>query len=104
MAINESLNVLRSRGREAGPVDERIEADDAGPSDLLAAGQGRDAVLAAVRRLRPEHRSVIVLRYFVDLPYEDIAQVLELDAKTVKSRLYSARQVLKEQLAGRGVD
>jgi RNA polymerase sigma-70 factor (ECF subfamily) len=70
---------------------------------VLAAGQGREAVLAAVGRLKPEHRSVVVLHYFVDLPYEDIADVLDVDAKTVKSRLYSARQVLKDQLAARGV-
>jgi RNA polymerase sigma-70 factor, ECF subfamily len=102
MAINESLNVLRSRGRAGEPLDERLPTEDAGPADLLAAGQGREAVLAAVGRLKPEHKSVIVLRYFVDLPYEDIAQVLELDPKTVKSRLYTARQLLKDQLAARG--
>jgi RNA polymerase sigma-70 factor (ECF subfamily) len=103
MAINESLNILRAHGRDAEPVDERLPAGDAGPVDVLAAGQGREAVLAAVGRLKPEHRSVIVLHYFVDLPYQDIADVLEVDAKTVKSRLYSARQVLKDQLAARGV-
>ena len=103
MAINESLNILRSHGRDAEPVDERLAADEAGPADMLAVGQGREAILAAVGRLKPEHRSVIVLHYFVDLPYEDIADVLEVDAKTVKSRLYSARQVLKDQLASRGV-
>ena len=103
MAINESLNILRSHGRDAEPVDERLPAEDAGPMDVLAAGQGREAVLAAVGRLKPEHRSVVVLHYFVDLPYEDIADVLDVDAKTVKSRLYSARQVLKNQLAARGV-
>ena len=103
MAINESLNVLRSRRREAEPVDERLPSGDAGPAEALAAGQGREAVLAAVQRLKPDYRSVIVLRYFVDLPYEDIADVLEVDAKTVKSRLYTARQLLKDQLAARGL-
>lgn len=103
MAINESLNVLRSRGREAEPLDECLPSGDAGPPDALAAGQNREAVLAAVRRLKPEHRSVIVLRYFLELPYEDIAEALELDAKTVKSRLYTARQLLKDQLTARGV-
>jgi RNA polymerase sigma-70 factor (ECF subfamily) len=104
MAINESLNVLRSRGRTVEPVDERLPTEDAEPPDELAAGQTRETVLAAVRRLKPEHRSVIVLRYYVDLPYGDIADVLELDTKTVKSRLYTARQLLKDQLAARGVE
>lgn len=103
MAINESLNILRSRGRDTEAVDERLPSGEPGPADELAAGQNREAVLAAVRRLKPEYRSVIVLRYFVELPYEDIAEVVEVDAKTVKSRLYTARQLLKEQLAARGV-
>ena len=59
-------------------------------------------VLDAVGRLKPEHRAVIVLRYFVDRNYEDIGQILDIDAKTVKSRLYTARQLLKKQLAARG--
>jgi RNA polymerase sigma-70 factor, ECF subfamily len=103
MAINESLNVLRVRGRSAGPVDERLPDDCAGPSELLATGQAREAVLAAVERLKPEHRSVIVLRYFAELDYEDMGEALGIDAKTVKSRLYTARQLLKDRLANCGV-
>jgi RNA polymerase sigma-70 factor (ECF subfamily) len=103
MAINESLNILRVRDRNAGPVDEHLPADDAGPSDLLADDQQRDVVLEAVERLKPEHRAVIVLRYFVDRNYEDIGEILGIDAKTVKSRLYTARQLLKEQLGTRGL-
>ena len=90
------------RDRNAGPVDERLPADDAGPSELLADDQRREVVLEAVERLKPEHRAVIVLRYFVDRNYEDMGEILGIDAKTVKSRLYTARQLLKEQLATRG--
>jgi RNA polymerase sigma-70 factor (ECF subfamily) len=102
MAINESLNVLRARGRVAGPVEECLAEDGAGPSELLDLGQRREALLEAVDRLKPEHRAVIVLRYFVDRNYEDMGEILGIDAKTVKSRLYTARQILKDQLASRG--
>ena len=102
MAINESLNILRVRDRNAGPVDERLPAEDAGPSELLAEDQRRDVVLDALDRLKPEHRAVIVLRYFVDRNYEDMGEILGIDAKTVKSRLYTARQLLKDQLSSRG--
>ena len=102
MAINESLNILRVRGRNAGPVDERFPEDGAGPSDLLAGDQTREAVLEAVGRLKPEHRAVIVLKYFVDRNYEDMGEILGIDARTVKSRLYTARQLLKDQLSARG--
>ena len=102
MAINESLNILRVRDRNMGPIDERLPVDDAGPYELLADDQRREVVLEAVDRLKPEHRAVIVLRYFVDRNYEDMGEILGIDAKTVKSRLYTARQLLKEQLALRG--
>jgi RNA polymerase sigma-70 factor (ECF subfamily) len=102
MAINESLNILRVRGRNVGPVDEQYPADDAGPVESLAGDEDRTAVLGALDRLKPEYRAVIVLRYFVDQNYEDIGQALNIDAKTVKSRLFTARQLLKEQLAARG--
>ena len=90
------------RDRSAGPVDEQLAADDAGPTELLAEGQRRDAVLDAVQKLKPEYRAVIVLRYFVDRSYEDMGQILGIEASKVKSRLYEARQLLKEQLAARG--
>jgi RNA polymerase sigma-70 factor (ECF subfamily) len=103
MAINESLNILRVRGRDEGPVDARIPADGAGPSELAAECQARDVVLDALSRLKPEYRAVIVLRYFVDRGYADMGEILGIDAKTVKSRLYTARQLLKEQLASHGM-
>jgi RNA polymerase sigma-70 factor (ECF subfamily) len=102
MAINESLNILRVRGRNAGPVDERLPEEGAGPSELLAEDQTREVVLEAVERLKPEYRAVIVLRYFVDRDYEDMGEILGIDSKTVKSRLYTARQLLKDQLSSRG--
>jgi RNA polymerase sigma-70 factor, ECF subfamily len=47
---------------------------------------------------------VITLRHFMHLSYEDMAEVLQLPEKTVKSRLYSARQLLREHLLRCGVD
>jgi RNA polymerase sigma-70 factor (ECF subfamily) len=60
-------------------------------------------LLEAVEGLKPEHRAVIVLRYFVDRSYEDMGEILGIDARTVKSRLYTARQQLKDQLATQGL-
>jgi len=98
MAINESLNILRVRGRNAGPVDEQLPADEPGMVESLAGSEDRNAVLAAIDGLKAEYRAVIALRYFADQSYEDMAQALGIDAKTVKSRLFTARQQLKERL------
>jgi RNA polymerase sigma-70 factor (ECF subfamily) len=58
--------------------------------------------MAAIMTLRDEYRAVIVLRHFLGCSYEDMAVILEVPDKTVKSRLFSARQLLKSAMESRG--
>jgi RNA polymerase sigma-70 factor (ECF subfamily) len=53
--------------------------------------------------LQEDYRVVVVLRHFSDLSYRDISEVLHIPEKTVKSRLYSARQLMKAQLIEQGL-
>jgi RNA polymerase sigma-70 factor (ECF subfamily) len=46
---------------------------------------------------------VIVLHYFTECSYRQIGEILDLPEKTVKSRLFSARQQLKNRLQEHGV-
>jgi RNA polymerase sigma-70 factor (ECF subfamily) len=57
-------------------------------------------VQAALLELAPAYREVVVLRHFAELSYEEIAAVLGIPAKTVKSRLHTARQQLGARLFG----
>ena len=52
--------------------------------------------------LEPNYRAVIILRHFVHFSYDEIAQILDLAEKTVKSRLFTARQLLREALEAKG--
>jgi RNA polymerase sigma-70 factor (ECF subfamily) len=61
------------------------------------------ALTEAVRALPPRRRLVVFLRYFADLPYETIAEVLEVDAGTVGATLAQARQALAASLDEEGV-
>ena len=49
-------------------------------------------------RLATNDRTVLTLRHFSECSYQEIAQVLEIDEKTVKSRLFEARQRLRALL------
>jgi len=89
--VNECLNVLRSR-RPEEPVPELSEKR--GPLERLEAEERRRRVRTALRGLTAEHQEVLVLRHFAELSYDDIAGVLGVPAKTVKSRLFTARQKL----------
>ena len=61
-----------------------------------------ERVQAGLLRLPAELREVLVLRHFLELSYGDIGAALLLPEKTVKSRLYSARQRLGQILLGGG--
>ncbi len=101
IALNESINVLgRSRHCEAISGDEVDQTP--GVERQVESEQMSLAIEQALLRIPPEHRAVIVLRHFQHLSYEDISDILEIPEKTVKSRLYSARQQLRELLLEAG--
>jgi len=57
-----------------------------------------DRLLQAMDKLDTKHRSVLVLRYFNDLSYREIAEALEIPLGTVKSRLNQSLRYLKQQM------
>jgi RNA polymerase sigma-70 factor (ECF subfamily) len=59
-------------------------------------------LLRALMTLRTDYRAVIVLRHFTGCSYEDVSDILGVPEKTVKSRLFSARQQLKTALQAQG--
>lgn len=99
--LNECLNTLRAR-RPTQVIDERFPAVD-GASDPVEVGENRQRVRKALLQLPEAQRDVIVLRHFAELRYEQIAAALGIPEKTVKSRLFAARQRLCELLAAKKV-
>jgi len=65
-------------------------------------GALRDEVVAAVDRLPPAMRITVLLRYFEDLPYDEIARALACTTGTVASRLHRAHALLARELAHLG--
>lgn len=93
MTINESLNQLKRRKRTV-----TLEDDADIPMGQVTADnalEAEDRVRTALMNLRPDDRAVVVLRHFVSLSYERIAEVLEVPVRTVKSRLFTARERLR---------
>jgi RNA polymerase sigma-70 factor (ECF subfamily) len=86
------------RDRKRPVVTGAEELDDAGTPGGAGIVESKLDVHAAVARLTPEHREVIVLREFEQLSYEEIAQALDVPRGTVESRLHRARAELRELL------
>jgi len=102
MTVNESLNMLK-RGKRTVPLEEElgIKAPGAAP-DHAAEVEG--LVGKAMMGLKPDDRAVVVLKHFMSFSYEEIAAVLEIPVQTVKSRLFTARERLRDSLRERADD
>jgi RNA polymerase sigma-70 factor (ECF subfamily) len=100
IAVNESLNLLR-RNRRDQPLDEDEEPEGpetAGPEWRVAEAQASERIQEVLMGMKPSDRAVITLRHFCDCSYEEIGQALDIDVKTVKSRLFDARQRMRALL------
>lgn len=103
IAINESINQTKRAKRldeyESGvtAVFQRTPSDEYHTDEL--AGQIGEAILL----LKVDYRMVIVLKHYHDFSYQEMGEVLDIPEKTVKSRLFSARQQLKGILERKGI-
>ncbi len=102
IAVNESINQLK-RGKKQQPLDDTEVAVNNSPEASLAAGDLSREIQIGLMCLKEDYRTVIVLRHFSECSYAQISEILQIPEKTVKSRLYSARQLMKETLHARGV-
>jgi len=100
MTVNESLNTLKRRKRLV-TLGDHLDIPAPGSENDTAA-EADDRVGKALMDLKPDDRAVVVLRHFVSFSYEEIADVLEVSVKTVKSRLFTARERLRLALRAQG--
>jgi RNA polymerase sigma factor (sigma-70 family) len=69
------------------------------PHDILEAKETAGSVRAAIGTLSEPEQQVVLLYYLADQSHADIAEFLEVSSNTVKTRLYAARQRLRQHLA-----
>ncbi len=115
IGVNLTLNFCKRRGRlvmqsidgSGGDESERATArlsgyllcrEKADPVGLAQDKEAREIVLRALGRLDEEQRVVLVLRDIEGLSYQEIAEILDIELGTVKSRISRARAGLRDML------
>ncbi|HSN76233.1 MAG TPA: sigma-70 family RNA polymerase sigma factor [Anaerolineae bacterium] len=73
------------------PTMEWLSSDEEQPDDAALRGERAEEVRALLERIEPNYRAPLVLRYWHDLSYREIAGVLNLTEPAVKTRLHRAR-------------
>jgi RNA polymerase sigma-70 factor, ECF subfamily len=102
IAINESINLLNRRGKTE-PLAESLAAGTRGPDETVDSGRTGRRVQAVLMTMQEDHRAVLVLRHFSECSYRQIGEILQIPEKTVKSRLFTARQQMKQKLQEQGI-
>lgn len=106
IARNRAYSALRRRGE--APLDEEAAArlPDPGETPALAAERADLARLIGrcLDRLSAEHREVIALTYYHEMPVREIAELAGVPENTVKTRMFHARKQLGAMLRDAGID
>jgi RNA polymerase sigma-70 factor (ECF subfamily) len=100
IALNESLNLLRRNKREEA-LDDEVDlpgSERNNPEAQFGEAELSRRIQGALMKLPTNDRIVISLRHFSECSYQEIGQILDLDEKTVKSRLFEARHRLRDML------
>jgi len=96
IAHNEAYSLLRKRRPE-------VDTDEGLPPDRVTSREFPMelslAAAAALGRLSSDHRAAVVLKVYQGFKFEEMAEILEVPVSTVKSRLYTALDLLRRDLA-----
>ena len=86
------------RSRQWSPNLRVLPADEPAESGAFDAIIHRDELETAIRRLSVDHRTVLVLHHYADIPAERVAQILDVPIGTVYSRLHHAMRAMRAAL------
>ena len=91
-----SIEPARDGERSIEPIDDSAMVE---PGSSLERSEEEARLHAALQRMSPEHRAVLVLKDLEEQKYETIAEILSIPIGTVRSRLHRARLELRELLS-----
>lgn len=105
IAHNEAYSGFRKKRPEVAPPEFETQGSETKDSFFdrqIAPGIAIDlslAVSGALDRLSPEQREAVVLKIYQGFKFDEMAEILECPVSTIKSRLYTALELLKTELA-----
>jgi len=99
---NLCFNLVRDKRRRSAILETipRARATAANQFDRVFADEQQQRIQDAMKRLTVNHRRILMLRFYSDLSYAEISDVLEIKLGTVMSRLSRAKRALMFELDG----
>ncbi|MDW3647519.1 MAG: sigma-70 family RNA polymerase sigma factor [Bacteroidia bacterium] len=110
IATNNCIDFIRKKRVQTISIDSSIEGDDGSsmrfdvkdenldPNEAMLKQQRKRYLNMAIERLPEKYRTLVELRYFRELSYEEVATELSIPLGTVKAQLFRARELLNQEL------
>jgi RNA polymerase sigma-70 factor, ECF subfamily len=104
IASNHCIDRLRKRRMKFLSIDEPLPAnlalasEEPQPEQVALSNERSHRLQQLLDELAPDYRTAVVLRYWYDYSYAEIADMMETTESAIKSRLYRARQMMAEKL------
>ncbi len=108
IASNYCIDRIRKRRLTWLSIDEplpphpALTSQETGPERSAVLGERDSALYTLLETLAPDYRAAVVLRYWYDMSYAEIAEALDTTESAIKSRLFRARQSLAQELKSGG--
>jgi len=102
IAVNEALNRVKAKSKVV-PLNPRMRSKEKGPDELQGEKEVSEKIQEALMEIDTKYRVLIILKHFRACSYTEIADALGIPEKKVKSRLFTARQLLRAALETKGV-
>ena len=110
IATNNCIDFIRKKRVSTVSIDQPMEGDDGStmrfdvrdydldPNQTMLKKQRKQYLAKAIDRLPEKYRTLVDLRYFKELSYEEVANELQIPLGTVKAQLFRARELLSQEL------
>jgi RNA polymerase sigma-70 factor (ECF subfamily) len=107
---NYCIDLIRKRRALLLSIDEPLPAHPAlqsekskGPESQMVMNEQQEMVQGLLQELPEDYREAVVLRYWYEMSYDEIAEVMNTTVSAIKSRLFRARRLLAEVGMAQGI-
>jgi len=102
ITVNETLNFSKKKSYTV-EINESVANDDDDPDKIYNQNELGEKIQDALMELDMLYRLPVVLKHFLNYSYKELGDLLGIPEKTVKSRLFTGRQLLKDILIKKSV-
>lgn len=100
VAMNEFIDLKRKKHTKHLELSNELQEKLVDTSNPMKKILDQDEIVSILKNIKPAYREIFMLKYYYDLSYEEIGQLLELQVENVKKKLHRARKTIQLELGG----